>query len=129
MDLQEEMNLTYLFISHDLSVVRHIADELMVMYLGRPVEQGEKEVIFKNPLHPYTRALLASTPHVDKSARLDKKQVTGELPSPLDPPPGCTFHKRCLFMTELCTKKRPELRLLEDRMVACHNAENLEEAD
>lgn len=128
MDLQEEMNLTYLFISHDLSVVRHIADELMVMYLGRPVEQGEKEIIFENPLHPYTRALLASTPHVDKSARLDKKQVTGELPSPLDPPPGCTFHKRCLFMTELCTQKRPELRLLEGRMVACHNAENLEEA-
>lgn len=125
MDLQEEMNLTYLFISHDLSVVRHIADELMVMYLGLPVEQGEKEIVFKKPLHPYTRVLLASTPHVDKSARLDKQQITGELPSPLDPPDGCTFHKRCIFMTDICTQTRPEFRHVEGRMVACHNVDTL----
>jgi len=97
----------------------------MVMYLGLPVEQGDKEVIFKKPLHPYTRALLASTPHVDKSARMDKKQITGELPSPLDPPSGCTFHKRCLYMTDVCMTKRPEIRFVEDRMVACHNVEKL----
>lgn len=125
MDLQEEMNLTYLFISHDLSVVRHIADELMVMYLGLPVEQGEKEIVFKKPLHPYTRVLLASTPHVDKTSRMDKTQITGELPSPLDPPTGCAFHKRCVYMTDICKAKRPELRLVEERMVACHNAETL----
>ena len=125
MDLQEEMNLTYLFISHDLSVVRHIADELMVMYLGLPVEQGEKEIVFKKPLHPYTRVLLASTPHVDKTSRMDKTQITGELPSPLDPPTGCAFHKRCVYMTDICKEKRPELRLVEERMVACHNAETL----
>ena len=128
MDIQDEMNLAYLFISHDLSVVQHIADDLMVMYLGRPVEQGEKEVIFKKPIHPYTRALLASTPHVDKSARTIKQAITGELPSPLNPPTGCAFHKRCPFMTDLCTKERPELRPLESRMVSCHYAENVAES-
>lgn len=127
MDLQDELNLAYLFISHDLSVVRHIADELMVMYLGRPVEQGEKETIFQQPLHPYTRALLASTPKVDKSARKDRDILKGELPSPLNPPPGCTFHKRCPHMTDICTQQQPGLRLLYDRQVACHHAESVAE--
>ena len=127
MDLQDELNLAYLFISHDLSVVRHIADDLMVMYLGRPVEQGEKETIFGNPLHPYTRALLASTPRVDKSARKTREVLKGELPSPLNPPTGCTFHKRCPHMTEICAQQRPGLRLLDDRQVACHHAEAVAE--
>ena len=123
MDLQEEMNLAYLFISHDLSVVRLISDEIMVMYLGRPVEQGKKDVIFDTPLHPYTMALLAATPHVDVNARKDRIRLTGEIPSPLNPPPGCTFHLRCAHMTDICKQSAPELRNVGDRMVACHHAE------
>jgi dipeptide transport system ATP-binding protein len=123
MDLQEEMNLAYLFISHDLSVVRLISDEVMVMYLGRPVEQGEKSVIFDNPLHPYTMALLAATPHVDVHSRKERVLLKGEIPSPLDPPPGCTFHQRCAHMTEVCRQTAPELRSVGGRMVSCHHAE------
>jgi dipeptide transport system ATP-binding protein len=123
MDLQEEMNLAYLFISHDLSVVRLIADDLMVMYLGRPVEQGEKETIFEHPLHPYTMALLAATPRVNPDTRKKHIKLTGEIPSPLDPPPGCTFHRRCIHMTDLCRKSRPKLRKLAGRQVACHHSE------
>ncbi|WP_374650763.1 peptide ABC transporter ATP-binding protein [Dongia sp.] len=125
MDLQEELNLAYLFISHDLSVVRHIADEVMVMYLGRPVEQGPKEVIFAGPRHPYTVALLAATPSVDPKARSRRLTVKGELPSPLNPPSGCAFHKRCPYATDLCTSERPEMRPVHGRMVACHHAESL----
>jgi len=125
MDLQDEMNLTYIFISHDLNVVRHIANDLMVMYLGRTVEQGEKTIIFETPLHPYTRALLASTPSVDKSQRKKRTRLTGEIPSPLHPPPGCAFHKRCIFMTDHCARQQPQLRFLDHRLVACHEAEKV----
>jgi dipeptide transport system ATP-binding protein len=125
MDLQEEMNLAYLFISHDLSVVRLIADDLMVMYLGRPVEQGDKGAIFSQPLHPYTRALLAATPKVEKAARGTRTPLKGELPSPLEPPTGCAFHKRCPHMTAICTQDRPGLRQIENRQVACHHAESI----
>ena len=125
MDLQEEFDLAYLFISHDLSVVRHIADEVMVMYLGRPVEHGPKETIFARPRHPYTRVLLASTPSVDPAARSRRIAVRGELPSPLDPPPGCPFHRRCPFATEECAAVRPELRPVDGRLVACHYAETV----
>ncbi len=125
MDLQEEFNLAYLFISHDLSVVRHIADNLLVMYLGRPVEQGRKSIIFDQPLHPYTRALLAATPCVEEKDRRRRVTLTGEIPSPLNPPSGCTFHKRCTFMTDLCSQERPPLRMLLDRLVACHHAETV----
>jgi len=125
MDLQDEMNLTYIFISHDLSVVRHIANDLMVMYLGRPVEQGEKTIIFERPVHPYTRALLASTPSVDKNLRKKRIRLTGEIPSPLNPPPGCAFHKRCVFMTDRCARQQPQLRLFDHRLVACHEAEKV----
>lgn len=125
MELQEEMNLAYLFISHDLAVVRLICDELLVMYLGRSVEQGAKEKIFEKPLHPYTIALMAATPHVDKSRRMGRIRLSGELPSPLDPPPGCPFHLRCTYMTEQCRVDRPELREVEGRQVACHNVERL----
>lgn len=125
MDLQEEFDLAYLFISHDLSVVRHIANEVMVMYLGRPVEHGPKETIFARPRHPYTRVLLASTPSVDPAARSRRIAVRGELPSPLDPPPGCPFHRRCPFATEECAAVRPELRPVDGRLVACHYAETV----
>jgi dipeptide transport system ATP-binding protein len=123
MDLQAEFNLAYLFISHDLSVVRHIADELMVMYLGRPVEHGPKEAIFAEPRHPYTQALLAATPSVDPKTRSKRLTVKGELPSPIDPPPGCAFHRRCPFATDVCARERPALRPLSGRLVACHHAE------
>ena len=125
MDLQDEFHLAYVFISHDLSVVRHIADEVMVMYLGRPVEQGPVEAIFGAARHPYTKALLASTPHVDPRERTKRVRLEGELPSPLDPPPGCAFNTRCPFATEECTRARPELRPIDGRLVACHHAETI----
>jgi len=125
MDLQEEFDLAYLFISHDLSVVRHIADQVMVMYLGRPVEHGTRDAIFKAPAHPYTRALLASTPAVDPRHRRERIQLQGELPSPINPPSGCAFHKRCPFATDLCSQERPDLRSYESRQVACHHAETI----
>ena len=123
MDLQDAFKLAYVFISHDLSVVRHIADQVMVMYLGRPVEQGPAKTVFAAARHPYTRALLASTPQVDPKKRTRRVPLTGELPSPLDPPPGCAFNTRCPHATERCTAERPEMRRIDDRMVACHHAE------
>ncbi|PWC77843.1 peptide ABC transporter ATP-binding protein [Azospirillum sp. TSH64] len=126
MDLQEELNLAYLFISHDLSVVRHIADSLMVMYLGKPVEHGAKDVVFTRPRHPYTRILLAATPRVNPDLRLDRVVPKGELPSPLNPPPGCAFHKRCPFATERCSAEVPPLRPVDERLVACHYAEKMD---
>ncbi len=125
MDLQEEFDLAYLFISHDLNVVRHIAHEIMVMYLGRPVEQGPAAAVFARPRHPYTRALLASTPVVDPAHRRRRIALKGELPSPLDPPPGCVFHRRCPHATEICARERPPLERREDQLVACHHADQL----
>jgi dipeptide transport system ATP-binding protein len=123
MDLQEEFRLAYLFISHDLGVVRHLADELMVMYLGTAVEQGAKAPIFEQPLHPYTQALLASTPSTDPAKKRRRIVLKGELPSPLDPPKGCAFATRCPYVTERCRVERPPLRPLAGRLVACHYAE------
>ncbi|MBK8908389.1 MAG: ABC transporter ATP-binding protein [Rhodospirillales bacterium] len=122
MDLQEEFDLAYVFISHDLSVVRHIADEVLVMYLGRPAEQGPNAEIFGRPLHPYTRALLSSTPQVNPEHRLQRIVLKGELPSPLDPPSGCAFHRRCPHATDRCVTERPAHRPVEGRRVACHYA-------
>jgi dipeptide transport system ATP-binding protein len=125
MDLQDEFRLAYLFVSHDLGVVHHLADEVMVMYLGRPVEHGETERVFDQPRHPYTQALLASRPKVKVGGRAERRLLTGELPSPLNPPPGCAFHKRCPYATERCTTERPEPRTIQGRSVACHHADNL----
>ena len=118
-DLQAELGLAYLFISHDLGVVRHIAHDVLVMYLGHAVEQGDKARLFARPLHPYTQALLASTPGLG----LQRIVLKGELPSPLDPPRGCVFNTRCAHATRRCIDERPLLRLLDARQVACHHAE------
>jgi dipeptide transport system ATP-binding protein len=125
MDLQAEFGLAYLFISHGLAVVRHIADDLMVMYLGGAVEQGTAATIFARPRHPYTRALLGSSPRADPRARRERIALKGEIPSPLDPPRGCAFHTRCPFATSRCSAERPEMRELDGRRVACHHAETI----
>ncbi len=121
MELQQELGLAYLFISHDLGVVRHLAHDLLVMYLGLAVEQGPKERIFARPLHPYTQALLASTPGLAKP-RQARTLPKGELPSPFDPPKGCVFSTRCPHVTDLCRNQRPELQPIDGRQVACHFA-------
>ncbi|MBV8457645.1 MAG: dipeptide ABC transporter ATP-binding protein [Acetobacteraceae bacterium] len=123
LDLQEEFGLAYLFISHDLSVVRHMADDVMVMYLGRVVEYAPRRVLFDRPLHPYTRALLSATPGLETVGGADT--VRGEPPSPLTPPHGCAFHTRCPYASEICRNIRPSLRPIDGREVACHHAENL----
>ncbi len=123
-DLQSELGLAYLFISHDLGVVRHIAHDVLVMYLGLAMEQGPKELIFGRPLHPYTRALLASTPGIAAADRPERIVLKGELPSPLNPPPGCVFSTRCPHVIERCRNERPIARPFDGRQVACHLAEN-----
>lgn len=118
-DLQQKFDLAYMFISHDLSVVKHIADEVMVMYLGKPVEQGSRDEIFTKPRHPYTRALLSATPVADPFRNKERIVLKGELPSPIAPPSGCTFHPRCPSMTKECTQSAPELVEIEGCKVAC----------
>jgi dipeptide transport system ATP-binding protein len=128
-DLQQELGLAYLFISHDLGVVRYIAHDLLVMYLGHAVEQGDKHTIFAKPLHPYTQALLASTPgivrHGQASSTAQRIVLKGELPSPLNPPSGCVFSTRCPHATERCRSERPSLQPLLGRSVACFEAQRL----
>jgi dipeptide transport system ATP-binding protein len=127
-DLQAQFGLAYLFISHDLAVVRFIAHDVLVMYLGIAVEQGGKQRIFERPLHPYTQALLASTPALGGIQRA-RRAVRGEVPSPLNVPKGCVFETRCPHATDLCRTERPALRLVGGRHVACHYAESfLQEA-
>jgi dipeptide transport system ATP-binding protein len=120
MDLQHGGGVAYLFISHNLAVVEHIADEVLVMYLGKTVEHGSRRDIFRRPLHPYTRALLASTPRIDPAQRQQKIILSGELPSPLAPPPGCAFNNRCPHARAQCRQQVPPLHLFEGRQVACH---------
>ena len=119
MDLQERMDLAYLFISHDLSVVRHLADEVLVLYLGQPVEIGPKDQIFDHPRHPYTKALLSATPRLNPDDRRERIKLTGELPSPLNPPPGCAFNARCRCRFGPCTQLQPQLKDYGGQLVAC----------
>ncbi len=122
-DLQQQFGLAYLFISHDLAVVRHIAHDVMVMYLGLAVEHGPRDAIFDKPLHPYTQALLAATPALGRKRADRKTIVKGEIPSPLDVPKGCVFAPRCPYATDHCRAERPPLRPVGGRLVACHYAE------
>ncbi len=124
-DLQDELGIAYLFISHDIAVVRHMARDVLVMYCGRPAEQGPRAEVLDRPLHPYTRMLLSATPFVDPARRRVVAPVQGELPSPLDPPIGCAFASRCPYAAERCISERPTLRAVEHRLVACHFAERV----
>ncbi|OAJ73586.1 dipeptide/oligopeptide/nickel ABC transporter ATP-binding protein [Brevibacillus sp. SKDU10] len=120
-DLQKEFKLTYLFIAHDLSVVRHISDRVGVMYLGRIAELADKDELYTNPLHPYTKALLSAVPVADPDKKQERIILQGDLPSPANPPSGCTFHTRCPHVMDVCREKRPEtLKSRENHLVACH---------
>jgi len=110
MDLQDEFHLTYLFISHDLSVVKHISDRVAVLYLGRVVEIGEKKELYENPLHPYTKALLSAIPVINFDHPKQEIPLQGELPSPMNPPVGCVFHTRCPYVMDRCRQERPVLQ-------------------
>jgi oligopeptide transport system ATP-binding protein len=121
-DLQETYDLTYLFISHDLSVVRHISDRVCVMFLGRICEIGETAEIYEKPMHPYTRFLLDSVPKPDPTQRDEGQELlTGEIPSPVNPPSGCRFRTRCPYATEVCAQEVPEMKTYGTRQVACHH--------
>ncbi|WP_373796563.1 peptide ABC transporter ATP-binding protein [Neisseria dentiae] len=123
MDLQEQYGTAYVFISHNLSVVEHVADDIMVMYLGRVVEHGNSETVFAKPLHPYTQALLSAAPSL-KEQKVQLK-LAGELPSPLNPPSGCALHQRCPHARERCAQEVPELREWQGRKVACLRLEEI----
>jgi peptide/nickel transport system ATP-binding protein len=121
-DLQRERGLTYLFISHNLAVVRHVSDQVGVMYLGRVVELADKADLFAHPRHPYTRMLLDAIPDIHMSGRA-RTPVQGEVPNPLNPPTGCSFHPRCPHANERCTRERPALQTLGRARIACHAVE------
>ena len=129
MSLRKELNLTYLFISHDLGVVEHLSDRVVIMYLGRVVEVATTEALFAAPRHPYTQALLAEVPRID-SRRRRFEPVRGEIPSPLDPPTGCHFHPRCTLAVDRCSQEQPTLREIgNDHLVACHLCEPKTDSD
>lgn len=121
-DLREEFGLTYLFISHDLTVVQHMADVIGVLYLGRLVEEAPRDELFANPRHPYTQMLFAAAPRMDGFGR-EIEPPKGEIPDPINPPPGCAFHPRCPIAVDRCRRERPEMRRLGGARVACHLAE------
>jgi peptide/nickel transport system ATP-binding protein len=125
-DLQEQFGLTYLFVSHDLSVVEHISDRVAVMYVGKLVEHSTTDILFRNPLHPYTEALLSSVPKADPRFREEPIMLPGDVADPANPPTGCYFHPRCSYAKELCSKEAPQLRELgKEHFVSCHRAEEL----
>ncbi len=125
-DMQQKNNLAYLFISHDLSVVRYLCDKIAVMYLGKIVELGSKEEIFEHPAHPYTKALLSAIPVPDINVKTKRIILKGDVPSPLNPPTGCRFHTRCPYATAECSQFEPKLtRLAKGHTVACFHAENI----
>jgi peptide/nickel transport system ATP-binding protein len=121
MDLKESQNLTYLFISHDLSTVKFISDRIAVMYLGNIIELGDSATIFDEPLHPYTNVLLEAIPTTDEASKKELQVIEGDIPSPINPPPGCKFHTRCRFAEDICKQDVPEWRELRPKhWVACH---------
>ena len=123
LELQREMRLSYLFIAHNLAVVKHVSDRIAIMYLGRIVEYAEAEEIYRSPRHPYTRALISAIPRPDPSFRKQRIVLQGDVPSPIDPPSGCPFHPRCPFATDRCRVELPLLRIApgtRDHSVACH---------
>ncbi|MFJ7728530.1 ABC transporter ATP-binding protein [Neobacillus sp. NPDC097160] len=120
-DLQDQFNLTYMFITHDLSVVEHISDRVAVMYLGKIVELSSKEQLFANPLHPYTRALMSAAPEVNPKQKKERIVLKGDVPSPANPPKGCAFHTRCPSCMEICKVETPKLKeILPGQVTACH---------
>lgn len=119
-ELQEDLHLTYLFISHDLGVVHHISDRVCVMFLGCICELGTTEQVYSHPRHPYTKYLLAATPKIDRNHGKGKELLTGEIPSPVNPPSGCRFRTRCPYATELCARETPALHEEDGRLFACH---------
>ncbi|WP_369412639.1 ABC transporter ATP-binding protein [Neoroseomonas alba] len=121
-ELQQRLGLTYLFISHNLAVVRQVSDRIGVMYLGRLVELAPAESLFERPRHPYTRALMEAIPDLDMTGR-ERIPVAGEVPSPIDPPTGCAFHPRCPLANDRCKRERPEMEVAGDALVACHAVE------
>ncbi|MDX1708799.1 MAG: dipeptide ABC transporter ATP-binding protein [Desulfobacterales bacterium] len=127
-DLQDDFGLTYLFISHDLSVVEHVSDRVAVMYLGKIVEFAPSRTLYKTPLHPYTQALLSAVPIPDPSLQSNERIILkGDVPSPIDPPPGCSFHPRCLFAKDICSRREPEFREVRKKhYVSCFFAGQLE---
>ena len=124
-DLQDEFGLAYIFISHDLSVVQRIADQVMVMYFGRPVEEGAAKAVFAAPRHPYTRALFAATPVADPERRRERIRLQGEPPSPLSPPTGCPFHPRCPLKIDRCAEAYPDTMIFGTQSVACWRADEI----
>jgi oligopeptide/dipeptide ABC transporter ATP-binding protein len=119
--LQRQFNLTYLFISHDLSVVRHICDRVAVMYLGRIVELASNHSLYENPSHPYTEALISAAPLADPESKKEKILLEGDVPSPINIPPGCSFHPRCRYRQEVCIQQIPEMTEIDkDHWTACH---------
>ena len=126
-DLQAELNLTYLFIAHDLSVVEHICNRVGVMYLGHLFEMANTQGLFRHPLHPYTEALMSAIPEADPDIVMKPIQLSGEIPSPIDPPEGCSFHPRCHYVQEVCTTTRPDwVEQQPGHFVACHFADSLQ---
>lgn len=122
-DLQQEFGLTYLFISHDLAVVEHVSDRLAVMYLGKIAELADSVEIYQTPLHPYTQALLSASPIPDPTLKRDRIILKGDVPSPIDPPHGCSFHTRCLYAEDICSQQEPQLKeVKENHLAACHFA-------
>lgn len=120
-DMQQEYKLSYIFISHDMSVVRYISDRVAVMYLGYIVEEAPTEVIFENPTHPYTQALLSAIPEANPHVKRERIVLNGEIPSPLNPPKGCPFHDRCKYATDICKEKMPERKKMgKHHYVSCH---------
>lgn len=128
MDLQKELGISYLFIAHDLHVIKHVSDKVAVMYLGKIVEMGQAEEVFTTPLHPYTKALLAAVPGQGEETQKERRRLKGEIPSAIRMPSGCAFHTRCPYAMEICRKEIPILKDYNGRQVSCHLVDKMEGA-